>query len=117
MIERGRGSVINLASIAGVMAVRDRLAYTITKHAVVGLTKSLALDHSHTGVRFNTICPDVSIRRSPKPASRNRWTQPERDWKWRRHSLTGGWHNLTKSLRRLFTWRLMNPPWSRGRTL
>jgi 2-keto-3-deoxy-L-fuconate dehydrogenase len=57
MIERGRGSVINLASIAGVMAVRDRLAYTITKHAVVGLTRSLALDHSHTGVRFNTICP------------------------------------------------------------
>jgi 2-keto-3-deoxy-L-fuconate dehydrogenase len=57
MLERGRGSVINLASIGGVVAVRDRLAYTITKHAVVGLTKALALDHSHTGVRFNAICP------------------------------------------------------------
>ncbi len=57
MLERGRGSVINLASIAGVVAVRDRLAYTITKHAVVGLTRALALDHSHTGVRFNAICP------------------------------------------------------------
>jgi len=57
MLERKRGSVINLASIGGVLAVRDRLAYTITKHAVVGLTRSLALDHSHTGVRFNAICP------------------------------------------------------------
>lgn len=57
MLERRRGSVINLASIGGVVAVRDRLAYTITKHAVVGLTRSLALDHSNTGVRFNAICP------------------------------------------------------------
>lgn len=57
MLERGRGSVINMASIGGVVAVRERLAYTTTKFAVVGLTKALALDHSHTGVRFNCICP------------------------------------------------------------
>lgn len=57
MLERRRGSVINIASIGGVLAVRERLAYTTSKHAVVGLTKALALDHSHTGVRFNAICP------------------------------------------------------------
>jgi len=57
MLEQKSGSVINMASIAGVIAVRERLAYTTTKFAVVGLTKALALDHSHTGVRFNCICP------------------------------------------------------------
>ncbi len=57
MLERKSGSVINMASIAGIVAVRERLAYTMTKFAVVGLTKALALDHSHTGVRFNCICP------------------------------------------------------------
>ncbi|HEY4299789.1 MAG TPA: SDR family oxidoreductase [Candidatus Didemnitutus sp.] len=57
MIARGHGSVVNLASIGGVVGVRDRLAYTVSKHAVVGLTRALALDHSHTGVRFNAICP------------------------------------------------------------
>jgi NAD(P)-dependent dehydrogenase (short-subunit alcohol dehydrogenase family) len=57
MLDRKRGSVVSLASIGGIVAVRDRLAYTISKFAVVGLTKSLALDHSHEGVRFNCICP------------------------------------------------------------
>lgn len=57
MLARRTGSVINMASIAGIVAVRERLAYTTTKFAVVGLTKALALDHSHTGVRFNCICP------------------------------------------------------------
>ncbi len=57
MLERQSGSVINMASVGGVIAIRERLAYTTSKFAVVGLTKALALDHSHTGVRFNCICP------------------------------------------------------------
>jgi 2-keto-3-deoxy-L-fuconate dehydrogenase len=57
MLTRGSGSVIMLASIGGLVGVRDRLAYTVSKHAVVGLTRVLALDHSHSGVRFNAICP------------------------------------------------------------
>jgi NAD(P)-dependent dehydrogenase (short-subunit alcohol dehydrogenase family) len=57
MLGRGRGSVINLASIAGVVGIRDRFAYTTTKFAIVGMTKALAMDHSHTGLRFNAICP------------------------------------------------------------
>jgi 2-keto-3-deoxy-L-fuconate dehydrogenase len=57
MLERRRGSVINLASIGGVVGIRDRFAYTTSKFAIVGMTKALALDHSASGVRFNAICP------------------------------------------------------------
>ena len=57
MLERKSGSIINIASIGGVVAVRDRFAYVTTKFAVVGMTKQTALDHSHSGVRCNCICP------------------------------------------------------------
>ena len=57
MIERRRGSIINLASTLGLTAMEDRFAYTVTKHAVVGLTRSMALDFGPTGVRINCICP------------------------------------------------------------
>ncbi|HAB19699.1 MAG TPA: SDR family NAD(P)-dependent oxidoreductase [Verrucomicrobiota bacterium] len=57
MVERGRGSVINLASSAGVEGLKDRFAYSTSKHAVVGMTRCLALDHAKSGVRVNCLCP------------------------------------------------------------
>jgi 2-keto-3-deoxy-L-fuconate dehydrogenase len=57
MVERKQGVIINMASIGGVVGVRDRLAYTTSKFAVVGFTKAMALDHALDGVRVNCICP------------------------------------------------------------
>jgi NAD(P)-dependent dehydrogenase (short-subunit alcohol dehydrogenase family) len=57
MLARGSGSIVNIASIAGIVAVRDRLAYTVSKHAIVGLTRAMALDHAKEGIRVNAICP------------------------------------------------------------
>jgi 2-keto-3-deoxy-L-fuconate dehydrogenase len=58
MCARGRGSIINMSSVASsVKGVANRFAYSATKAAVVGLTKSIAADFVSMGVRCNAICP------------------------------------------------------------
>jgi NAD(P)-dependent dehydrogenase (short-subunit alcohol dehydrogenase family) len=59
MIAGGRGSIVNIASTAGIEGGRDRAAYCASKGGVVLFTKSLSLDHGPDGVRINCVCPGL----------------------------------------------------------
>ena len=57
MLERGAGSIVNVASIAGLRGVIHRAAYNASKHGLVGLTRTLAGEWGGRGVRVNAVCP------------------------------------------------------------
>lgn len=57
MLGRGRGAIVNVASIAGISAVSHRAAYNASKHGLIGLTRTLAAEWGGRGVRVNAVCP------------------------------------------------------------
>jgi NAD(P)-dependent dehydrogenase (short-subunit alcohol dehydrogenase family) len=57
MLKAGSGSIINVASIAGLAGVSDRAAYNASKHGLIGLTRTLAAEWGGRGVRVNAVCP------------------------------------------------------------
>jgi NAD(P)-dependent dehydrogenase (short-subunit alcohol dehydrogenase family) len=57
MKARGGGSIVNVASVAGLVGLRNRAAYCASKGAVIALTRALAVDHVADGIRVNAVCP------------------------------------------------------------
>jgi NAD(P)-dependent dehydrogenase (short-subunit alcohol dehydrogenase family) len=57
MAARGGGSIVNVASVAALVGLRNRAAYCASKGAVVALTRALAVDHVGDGIRVNAVCP------------------------------------------------------------
>lgn len=57
MLAADKGSIVTVASIAGTVGFRGGLAYTMSKHAVVGMTKNIGFTYANTNVRINAVCP------------------------------------------------------------
>lgn len=59
MLERGRGVIVNIASVAGLVAFPARAAYSISKAAVIQITRTIAVDYGHRGIRSVALCPGM----------------------------------------------------------
>lgn len=57
MLQKGKGNIVNVASIAGLRGVIHRAAYNASKHGLIGLTRTLAAEWGGRGVRVNAVCP------------------------------------------------------------
>jgi short-subunit dehydrogenase len=124
MIERGRGWVIFVASVAGKVGTPEEAAYAATKFAIVGLAEALSIEVEEAGVHVLTVCPGVirtpffdeeALRRMP-PVSRNQFVEPEKLVDAIMKALARGKHELTypRSLAVAYAVKGIAPEFFRG---
>lgn len=76
MIERGGGTFVNIASVAGLVAAKGGAAYTASKHGVIGLTKHMVSEYAKDGIRTNAIAPGTIVTPLIKDVVANIPTDP-----------------------------------------
>ena len=81
-LSKTRGAIVNVSSEAGLVGIRNQVAYNVSKAAMIELTKSCAVDFAPRGVRVNCVCPGTTatplveelVARAPDPAAaRRQW--------------------------------------------
>jgi NAD(P)-dependent dehydrogenase (short-subunit alcohol dehydrogenase family) len=68
----GRGAIVNTASVAGLIGLRTSSGYVAAKHAVIGLTKTAAVEYAEEGIRVNAVCPGYIVTRMTGPVRETR---------------------------------------------
>jgi NAD(P)-dependent dehydrogenase (short-subunit alcohol dehydrogenase family) len=84
MLKQGFGAIVNTASVAGLVGAPTQPIYAASKHAVVGMTKTAAVEYGRAGIRVNTVCPGVintemltrALEREPQREQRLRKIHP-----------------------------------------
>ncbi len=67
MLKQGKGAIVNMASVASVVAATASSAYGASKHGVVGLTKTAAVEYAQSGIRINSVCPGTTRTQMVEP--------------------------------------------------